>query len=485
MSTTMKMPPAWLAALDAYEAACRDSVSSTELRVRMARLSRFASDVRTVVAEVTPTQVELWVGSLTAATASDYVKSVRLFYEWAVREGRCRSNPTPARAIPRHYTLDAKWRDGIEAFERFERESKIAPATVIRRVKHVRRFASTVSMSPWLVTADDYRVWIESLGVGDSTMRAMRDSMRAFYRWALREGRIAIDPTMEPNGRYRTLDVPQHWEMPLRQYRSYLVGRGLAPTTVRLHIDLMRNFARDHASAEPFAVTTDDIFEYFAGKSWKRETMRSRRQAARSFYGWARITGRCDVDPTENMPVIRAGDLTARPATDEEYAQALRSATDPRWLLALRLGYEMGLRRTEIAQIHSSDITVDAQRVHWLTVHGKGGKDRRLPIPDRLLPLIRERDTGYLFPSPHGGHVTPRHLGKVLSSLLPAGVTAHALRHAFATRLYNVNSDVFSVQQLLGHASAATTQRYVHVAGERLRTLINTPLDDLVEVMSR
>lgn len=64
-------------------------------------------------------------------------------------------------------------------------------------------------------------------------------------------------------------------------------------------------------------------------------------------------------------------------------------------------------------------------------------------------------------------------------------MTAHALRRAFATRLSNVNSDVFSVQQLLGHASAATTQRYVHVAGERLRTLINTPLDDLVEVMSR
>lgn len=482
---TITIPPAWRELLDDYETAVQDVTSGAELRVRMARLSRFACEVRTPPNSVGSAQLEHWVGQLSNATASDYVKSVRLLYEWAIANGRCTKNPTPKRAVPRHYTLDAKWQDALEAFERFEREASIGISTIQRRLKHVRRFASTSNLSPWLVEHDDYRAWIESLEVSDSTLLAMRDSLRAFYRWAAKEGRIREDPTMEPAGRYRTLDVPPAWEPILKQHRSYLIGRGLALTTVRLRMDLLRNFARDHASSDPFAITLDDIFEYFAGKKWKRETMRGRRQALRAFYEWAKITGRTDLDPTENIPIIRAGDLTARPATDEEYSAALRAATDPRWLLALRLGYEMGLRRAEIAQIHTSDIVTDKRQVHWLRVHGKGGKDRRLPIPDRLLPLIHARGDGYLFPSQNGGHVSARYLGKKLSELLPEGVTAHALRHAFATRLYNINSDVFSVQQLLGHASAATTQRYVHVAGERLQALINTPLDELVDVMSR
>lgn len=484
-TTTAVMPMPWRTAIDEYHDAIHEDSSAAEIRVRLSRVSRFASDVRTAPNEVTAAQFELWVSKLSAATASDYVKSVRLFYEWAVACGLCAASPVPERAMPRRYTLDAKWLDALDAFERYERSRRLGAATTARRLKHVRRFASDAPCSPWLIDNDDCRAWIEKLTVSPSTLAAMRDSLRAFYRWAHAEGHIRHDPTIEPEGRYRKLGIPAPWDPPLKSYRAYMLGRGMSPASVRLHTDLLGNFARDHASSEPFSLTMDDIFEYFAGKTWKRETMRSRRQALRAFYRWATITGRCDVDPTENMPVIRAGEISARPATEDEYAEALRAATNTTWLLALRLGYEMGLRRAEIAQIHSSDIVIDKNRVHWLTVHGKGGKDRRLPIPDRLIPLILERGEGYLFPSPRGSHITPRHLGKKLSGLLPEGVSTHALRHAFATRLYHVNSDVFSVQQLLGHASAATTQRYVHVSADRLRALINAPMSEFVEVMSR
>ena len=77
--TTETMPPHWRAALDDYGAAISGAVAATEFRVRMARLSRFACDVRVPPAEVTGVQFELWVGTLSAATATDYVKSVRLF----------------------------------------------------------------------------------------------------------------------------------------------------------------------------------------------------------------------------------------------------------------------------------------------------------------------------------------------------------------------------------------------------------------------
>ena len=67
---------------------------------------------------------------------------------------------------------------------------------------------------------------------------------------------------------------------------------------------------------------------------------------------------------------------------------------------------------------------------------------------------------------------SPRYVGKIASGLLPPGVTLHSLRHRFATRAYAADRDVFAVQQLLGHAQANTTQRYVKVPSSALRSTV-------------
>ncbi len=67
-------------------------------------------------------------------------------------------------------------------------------------------------------------------------------------------------------------------------------------------------------------------------------------------------------------------------------------------------------------------------------------------------------------------------MGRKVAELFSDGVTMHALSHRFATRLYNHNRDVFALRQLLGHASAATTQRYVQVADARMRELVEAVL---------
>lgn len=64
-------------------------------------------------------------------------------------------------------------------------------------------------------------------------------------------------------------------------------------------------------------------------------------------------------------------------------------------------------------------------------------------------------------------------MGKVVSTLLPSGVTIRALRHRFATQAYSIDRDVFTVQQLLGHACPATTQRYVQVSDSSMRRLVD------------
>ena len=91
--------------------------------------------------------------------------------------------------------------------------------------------------------------------------------------------------------------------------------------------------------------------------------------------------------------------------------------------------------------------------------------------PGELLgaAIILARPDGYLFPSSHGGHLTPHHLGKLVSACLPDGLTMHTLRHRCATLAYAATGDLRAVQELLGHAKPETTARYTAVSDAAVR----------------
>lgn len=105
-------------------------------------------------------------------------------------------------------------------------------------------------------------------------------------------------------------------------------------------------------------------------------------------------------------------------------------------------------------------------------MHGKGGRQRVVPLTNELAAAVRARGRGYLFPGRDNGHLSPRWVGKIVTLLLPGESTMHQLRHRFATRAYSVDRDVFTVQELLGHASPATTRRYVMVPRSALRDTV-------------
>lgn len=231
----------------------------------------------------------------------------------------------------------------------------------------------------------------------------------------------------------------------------------------------MRRFARQSGAPAPGMVSAARIIDWAGGQDWARETRRSHYASLRGFYSWAVEVGFVDQNPAASLPAIRPGPAVPRPATDRAYREALARA-DERGHVILRLAGEAGLRRGEIASVRRRDL-IDDLHGTTLIVHGKGDRDRLVPLSPSLgrevMRAIGARD--WLLPSPCGGPMTARHVGKLGSRWLPEGVTLHQLRHRFATVVNRETRDLMSVQKLLGHASVATTQRYIAVDEDTLR----------------
>ena len=186
----------------------------------------------------------------------------------------------------------------------------------------------------------------------------------------------------------------------------------------------------------------------------------------KGFYGMLLRNGVVRSNVAAEMPRVRVRNPIMMPAPESSVVD--REDLDERTRLMLDLGARQGLRRAEIAQIHPRDLHRDSGG--WLLiVHGKGSKDRVIPLHEDIADRIRANGPGWLFPSPRGGHLSPCRVGVILTDTLPEGVTAHSLRRRFATKIYTETNDVRAVQQLLGHTSLDVTQRYIGPRPDSMR----------------
>jgi len=204
--------------------------------------------------------------------------------------------------------------------------------------------------------------------------------------------------------------------------------------------------------------------------------------AVRSFHQWLdrRMGVSNDAVVLVRGPKIKA--TVPRPVTEDQARGLLREAAgdvalEP-WEAArdaavLTLLYGCGLRISEALSL----VRADAPLGETLRITGKGGKTRIAPV----LPAVREAVDVYLRQAPfalspdlplfrakRGGALSPRHMQATMAKLrgalgLPDRATPHALRHSFATHLLGAGADLRSIQELLGHASLSTTQKYTAV----------------------
>ncbi len=216
-----------------------------------------------------------------------------------------------------------------------------------------------------------------------------------------------------------------------------------------------------------------------------------RSSALRQFFGFLQAEGLRSDDPSATLPRPRTrrplprllghaeiGALFERAETDA----ASGSAEALRMLALLELLYGSGLRATELVSLPLGAAPRDAP---LLTITGKGGQQRLVPIGARAAKAlrawlgVRPGHGSFVFPSPRGGHLSRVRLFQLLRALAtsagidPEKVSPHVLRHAFATHLLEGGADLRVLQTLLGHADIATTQIYTHVDAVRLIALVN------------
>lgn len=219
-----------------------------------------------------------------------------------------------------------------------------------------------------------------------------------------------------------------------------------------------------------------------AGKGLSPRSLSQSLSAIRAFHRW--LDRRCGV-ANAAIDLVRGPKVvpTAPRPVSEDQARGLieEPALDPGredWEVArdqalLTLLYGCGLRISEALALRRGDIPFGGS----LRVTGKGGKTRIVPV----LPQVGEAIEAYLralpfsltadealFRAKRGGPYSPRHAQAMMQALrgrlgLPASATPHALRHSFATHLLGAGADLRVIQELLGHASLSTTQRYADV----------------------
>ena len=228
---------------------------------------------------------------------------------------------------------------------------------------------------------------------------------------------------------------------------------------------------------------------------YARSSVARRVAAMHTFYRWARAHGLVDGDPASllgrpkvvsRLPVVlrprEAEALVEAPVVDADDADdLLERAVALRDRAVLELLYGSGLRVAEVAGLTLDRVDLDRGRVRVL---GKGSKEREVPLSDYAIDAVRaylaegrHRLMGAGAPAlffnrkrkPLGTRdirsLVGRYGGRTLSG---RHISPHTLRHSFATHLLEGGADIRAVQELLGHASVATTQRYTHVSRTRL-----------------
>lgn len=281
--------------------------------------------------------------------------------------------------------------------------------------------------------------------------------------------------------------MPVTWRELTEGYLAHIRRLGFSPRTLDGHgkyLARLAAWAADHALTDPRAVTRDNLLSFLAASCSPRLNAQSRNQRlgiVKRFFLWATMEEKILASPAREIEYARVDETLVEYLREDELARLLEScdtATSEglRDRAILETLYSTALRLSELCALNLEDVDRDDGVVSvW---KGKGGKDRRAPIGSLAVNLIdryvssarRPERLGdrALFLGIKGQRVTAGAVERMIKKRVEAigiekRVYPHLLRHTCAVHLLENGADIRYIQELLGHASLRTTQRYTRV----------------------
>ena len=301
-----------------------------------------------------------------------------------------------------------------------------------------------------------------------------------------------------------------NWTRALEDFDRYLgAERNLSPHTRRAYVSDVRQLTVHTGSdVAPDAIDADHVQSWLASLHKRRSpaTLGRKLASVRSFYRWLVRDGVVADDPTAGMPMPKQEQRLPHPLSVDDCEQLITKARKPRsataegdgarawrarWMevrdrALVELLYGSGIRIGELVALDVRDLELAAREIR---VMGKGRKERVVPIPEQARLALQawldlRRHPGVLSeplfislrprkeekPRRLAAREARRILGeRAIGADLSEHVHPHRLRHSYATHLLDMGADLREIQELLGHASLSTTQKYTAVSIERLR----------------
>jgi len=268
--------------------------------------------------------------------------------------------------------------------------------------------------------------------------------------------------------------------------------RNYSRQTMKAYLLQIRSLVR-YTGKSPEQITAEEMKSYFTYLvNTKRVSVSYRNQAVSAVRFLYRHVLKLPL-VTEELPRPKREYRLPAVLSVDEVMRMFSTLRNRKHLAILVLAYSGGMRVSEVASLKISDIDSGRMMIHIRG--GKGRKDRYTVLSEIALEVLRDyafyhRPRNWLFPGGRKGrHITPRSIQNVVARAaeragLNKRVTTHTLRHSFATHLLENGIGLRYIQELLGHKSAKTTQKYTHVAKKEIRK-ITSPLDAIYEDKNR
>lgn len=268
----------------------------------------------------------------------------------------------------------------------------------------------------------------------------------------------------------------------LGRWAAWMTARSWSETTIRERVGLLRRIA-ETAGVEPDALNENHVLEFLSRPGLAPGTRATYHASLNAWFRWLRDSGLREDDPLAHLARPRGRRQSLRTITTAHLEQLLASRLHRRTRTMIILGAYAGLRASEIAGFHGRMVDRLSGEIE---VVGKGGVRANLPLHPAIAVEAARYPDGWWFPQhvsnragEGGGHVLGSSVTTILGAAMRrAGVpgSAHSLRHWYATEMLRQGVDSRVIQELMRHASLATTERYLHVDdGQRRAGVMRLP----------